>query len=167
MCTFKVNGETVVEAQCGPGACVISAPCKPKTCLHNNQEVHLRATEMELSQPNQLNPSAVCQEIYMAFPSSPWCPWHNTERVLCRRGESCSGLGSLRSAGAALGSARELSRSGQRGVGLTAVSLCGSKAFPNYLQGSKYGGCCMNELELDNIMCVEPFSFLEKCCLNT
>lgn len=46
---------------------------------------------------------------------------------------------------------------GGKGVGLKVVNFCGSKAFPNSLQGSKYGGCCMNELGLGNIKCVEPF----------
>lgn len=35
-------------------------------------------------------------------------------------------------------------------------------SFPNCLEGSKCGGHCMNEFELDNIMCVELLSASEK-----
>lgn len=51
---------------------------------------------------------------------------------------------------------------GGKRVGLRVVNFCRIQSFPNYLQGSKHGGRCMNELELDNITCVELLSSSEK-----
>lgn len=77
-------------------------------------------------------------------------------------GRSGCGTGNLRTARAALRSACGLCRSGREESRPYSCEFLRIQSFPNYLQGSKYGGCCMNELELDNITCVELLSSSEK-----